>query len=78
MRLCTAVWIKKLFLWADVGIGPYGFILTRKKEQSYDCSLQSVEKVQLSWAFSVSCDIIFQGDVRCWNAEKWNVESLKS
>ena len=39
---------------------------------------QSVEKVQLSWAFSVSCDIIFQGDVRCWNAGKWNVESLKS
>ena len=38
-------------------------------------ALQSVEKVQPSWAFLRLYDKMVLGDERCWNAEKWIAES---
>ena len=40
-------------------------------------SFRLSKKSSESWAFSILYDIIVLGDERCWNAEKWNVESLK-
>mgnify|MGYP003319079265 CR=1 FL=1 len=50
---------------------------TKKKPRNLSISWQTVEKAQQSWAFSIFYGIMVPGDLRCWNEEKWNEESLK-
>ena len=49
-----------------------------KEEDTLRYPLSLSKKLSESWAFSVLYDIIVPGDERCWNEEKWNVESLRS
>ena len=53
------------------------FKVSGKKDLPNWAGLRLSKKSSESWAFSILYGIIVPGDVRCWNEEKWNEESLR-